>query len=86
MDFLRNPEIRQDVKFYSLFIIITAIVGLLISPEAAIGMVIVSLIACTYHFYSTRKRYIQLANLAEELDRVLHGEGEPGIERYTEGE
>ena len=86
MNFFRNPEIKLQLLLFLVISALFTVVGFLIGPAA--GCTVLTA-ACTYgllHFISTYRRYRRLAEMARQIDVILHGGSELQLSDYIEGE
>lgn len=83
---LRNSEIRRMLAVsVPLCAAFTALCfGL--NPYAGILTAVLSILLITLYLLSARKRYRTMAQLAEDIDAVLHGRRDISFAQYTEGE
>ena len=87
MKLLRNKEIGTSLLLYagtSAAAIISAF--LFIGVGAALLMLIVCLLFIFIFLYTSYRRYQSLSRLSSELDRILHGNENIDLERFSEGE
>ncbi len=88
MKFLRNPEVRRTLWIY-VVLTAAAVAGAwqLLGPRAALYVLGVAVVLVVVHLVSTYRRYRHLAELAEDIDRILHGT-DPKLEvgQCAEGE
>lgn len=83
---LRNKEVRYFTLFYVLLSGIFAGIGFWLGPVCGVLLLIFALV-CGVAFYGlTAYRYRKLADLSEEIDRVLHKEEHLFQNREEEGE
>ena len=86
MKLLRNKEMVTSLSLYA-GISAAAVVGaMFISGGAALLMLIVCLLFIFIFLYTSHRRYQSLSRLSTELDRILHGNENIDLERFSEGE
>lgn len=87
MKFLRNPELQRELIFLSLLMAgVTVGVWVKLGRQPAVilgGMCIVFMLVFLWH---NRRHYMAMSVLAEEIDRVLHGENVSIMENCREGD
>ena len=86
MKLFRNPSVKKHTVFYCAAAGAAVLWGLLAhgafwAPAAALGLVFL-----VGYILESRRRYRDMAKLAEEIDRVLHGEEDFCLSGYQEGE
>lgn len=84
--FFRNPEIRKSLLLWLAATVLLVLLAALWGLRAAAGAAAVGILLSLFHFLETRRRYLRLAGLSREIDRVLHGASRDRLERYREGE
>ena len=86
MKLLRNKEMVTSLSLYG-GVSAAAVAGaLFIGGEAALLMLIVCLLFICIFLYTSYRRYQSLSKLSVELDRILHGNENIDLERFSEGE
>lgn len=86
MKLYKNKEV---IKVLLVQIIFSAVcVTLSFLSEMKYGFLMLTVCAAFIGIYliSVNKRYKRLAKLADDIDRILHGENEVSFEEYSEGE
>ena len=86
MKFLRNREVRNQISISLLLTALLAAGGFLVSPACALCLGVGALLLTCVWTLFTRRRYRRLEGLAEEADRILHGERNLDLRQYQEGE
>lgn len=86
MEFFRNPEIRRDIIIYASISAVFIPIAFIMGTGAGILAVLTSLAFSLSHFIPTYSRYRKISKLSSLLDRMIHGDFEPGFEGYFEGE
>lgn len=83
---LKNPELRRELGVY--FAVTLALFGLgfLISWQCALALLGAGVLFTGLHLWMLRRRYLELARLSREIDRILHDEHAPLIDESEEGE
>ena len=83
---MRNPEVARFTLWLGVTSLVLVVVGFIVGPLAAL----VALAACLgltgLFWVFTRRRYRRLAELGEQIDRVLHGADQVDIAGVAEGE
>lgn len=88
MNFLRNPEVRRTLWLYAVLTVMAASgAWQLAGARVALYVLGVAVVLVTVHVVSTYRRYRHLAELAVDIDRILHGT-DPKLEvrQCVEGE
>lgn len=87
MKFLRNSDLQKEIFFLSLFMV-AAIVGVRfkLGNQSAIVLASVCIVFLFVLLLHNCRHYKAMSNLAEEIDRVLHGEYVSIMENCREGE
>lgn len=87
MAFFRNKEIRKTVLLYSLCTAAATVPAMLWNTRFGLFTLLVCMVFVLIYLGSTYRRYRRLAELAGDIDRILHG-SDPAIslDRYAEGE
>ena len=86
MKFFRNPEIARALLWVILLGAALVAVGLLISVACGIYCAFAYTLLAVVFFVITHQRYQKIAQLAEQIDRILHNNEDFDFERYQEGE
>lgn len=82
---LKNPELRRELLLYGLMAPVFGALGLLVSPWAGLLGLCAALAGGGLHWRFVHRRYREIAELSQSLDRVLHGQ-EQLLEDNAEGE
>lgn len=82
---LKNPELKRELLICALAGLVLAGLGLLFSPLCALLVLGAGLVFTGLHVWFVRRRYRELAELSQSLDRVLHGQDRV-LEDSREGE
>ena len=87
MNFLRNPEVRRTLALGLLVSALAAAGAWPFGWHAALYALCASGLLLAVFLGSTYRRYQKLADLAADIDRILHGR-DPAVDltRYEEGE
>lgn len=86
MKFFRNPEIRLSLLWH-LFLLVSAFcLGFCFPSRAGVLLIIFSVFYICSHYWITWRRYRRLAQLAREIDDMLHSQIPIQFEKYREGE
>ena len=86
MKILRNPEIKRELLVYVVFTVAVALIGFFIRPVCGVLALAAGLLFCAVHIYFAHKRYREMEELAQKLNRILHGQDKVLIEESVEGE
>ena len=87
MKLFRNPEIRKVTIFYAIVSLVATVGAFLREPDFGICTLALCIVLFGIYLISTYQRYKRLAELASDINRILHGD-DIGIslEQYSEGE
>ncbi len=87
MDYMRNPEVRREIKLYAVILAVTSAVGFVFTGvSGGIALVCAGLIYCALHFASSRRRYKRIRELCRDIDHIVHGDDSVELDGYSEGE
>lgn len=86
MSFWRNPEIRKNVILWAVLAAVLCTAACVHSPWVGLWTLGISLLYAAVHFGLTRRRYRALADLAREIDHILHDAERFDLARFQEGE
>lgn len=86
MNFWKNPEIRRSALISALLTVAFSCAMFVFSPWAALTAFLACLSLCAVFYRYTAKRYRQISDLSESLDRILHGADLSQIRDAAEGE
>ena len=86
MKILRNPEIKRELLVYVVFTVAVALIGFFIRPVCGVLALAAGLLFCAVHIYFAHIRYREMEELAQKLNRILHGQDKVLIEESVEGE
>lgn len=86
MKLIRNPELKRELLVYAVITAVAAIVGFIIAPLCGVLVLVLGVALCAAHLWFARKRYRQMAELAQSLDHILHGQEDVLIQESAEGE
>ncbi len=86
MGFFRNREIRRALVISGALSAVFIVIGFLIGPPTGIAVTASCAGLDTVFFIITLNRYRKIADMSHEIDRVLHGQSNLSLERFSEGE
>ena len=86
MKLFRNPEYRKEFLLYLLLSLVFTAGAFFLRPLFGFLMLFACLCFLTVHSIVLYRRYQRIAQLSDEIDRILHGESEAEISVQTEGE
>ncbi len=86
MKILRNPEIKRELLVYAVLTAAVALIGFFIRPVIGALALAAGVLFCAAHLYFAHKRYREMEELAQKLNRILHGQDKVLIEESVEGE
>ena len=70
----RNPEFRRPSWLFSAVTVILTVVGFSLSQTSGILVFFSAIIFGGIFYFSTKVRYQKIAQLADQIDLVLHNE------------
>ncbi len=82
----RNPAFRRETLLFWLAALLCVALSLLAGLPAALAVFIASAVLYAVVLLSARRRYRLMAELADGLDRILHGGESFDLDRFSEGE
>ena len=86
MDFLRNKEIRLQIKTFAIITLVISILGFFFDQTFGwLSLLTGGAISCVALAF-TYQRYAKIASLSQDIDRLLHGEENIRFDDYNEGE
>ena len=84
---IRNKEIRHFAGVFLVLTVASAAAGLLLAgPVGGIWMMVLAACYGAAFFMFTKKRYERIADMSEQIDRVLHGQDQLFLSEEEEGE
>lgn len=87
MRFFRNPEVKKSFVLFALLSAAAVAVAACWNLQFGMFTLLLSGLFTALHMAVTYLRYRKIANLAADIDRILHGSEEMlTMERYGEGE
>lgn len=86
MKLLRNPEVGIICLIYGIVTVVAAIVASMWNSSFGLFTIMLCIVLWLLYFVSTYKRYKKMGNLAEDINKILHGDDHISMESYTEGE
>lgn len=82
----RNPEVRKETLIYGIITIAAAAVAAFYSTVSVVCVLLVGLTLTMVHLYFAEKRYRKIAELGDNLNRILLGQQSLLISEFSEGE
>lgn len=86
MKLLRNPEIKRELLVCAILTAVSALVGFLLRPVCGALALAAGALFCAAHIHFAHKRCREMEELAQKLNRILHGQDKVLIEESVEGE
>ncbi len=86
MKLLRNREYRIELILSAALILTGAAFGLFVSFRCSLLTLLTGGLVFCVHLWFLRQRYRRIAELSDEIDRILHGDRAAEISVQTEGE
>lgn len=86
MKLLKSKEVIKTLVLQIVIGAVASIVGFLFNYAAGILAVLLSFAFIVVYYITTYNRYKQIANLSEDINKLLHGDNTISFDDYTEGE
>lgn len=86
MDFLRNKEIRSQIRLCGGITVISSILGFFFCKAFWWIPFLTGCIVSYISLVFTYRRYERISSLSQDIDRLLHGEESIRFDDYVEGE
>ena len=86
MDFLRNKEIRSQMRLCGVITVISGILGFFLCRAFCWIPFLTGCIVSGISLVFTYRRYEKISSLSQDIDRLLHGEESIHFDDYAEGE
>lgn len=83
---LRNKELKFDLIIFLFIYFICVIAGFYLDIRCGFLVLIMGVLFLLLYLFSNYRRYSRLANLAQDIDRMLHQKTPIPFEKYREGE
>lgn len=84
--YFRNPLVKRDILVNILLTVISTVIGFVISISCGFAVLSVSILFSIVFMISTARRYDDISNLSEGIDRILHNDDIISLTEYSEGE
>ncbi len=86
MKLSKNKEVSRSLVLQIIISLVAVIFAFL--WEIRFGIFTLALCICfiSVYFFTMKMRYKKIAELSNDIDRILHGEDRVSIEKYSEGE
>ena len=82
----RNPEVRKETVVYAITTLLVAGIAFLINPLSSVFVLVSGVALTAVHLFFTQERYSRIAELSENLNRILLGQQSMLINKLNEGE
>lgn len=86
MRLFRNPELKRELWLYIAIAAVCTLIGFLFDQRCAVLALIMGILFCAVYCLFAQRRYHKMEELAQKLDRILHGQDQVLIEDQQEGE
>lgn len=83
---LNNKEVRRTLLWQITAAVIASVLCCYRDIHAGCITILLSLLLLLIYYISTYQRYRRIASLAEDINKILHGDNSISLEDYTEGE
>lgn len=71
MKIIRNPEFKRELLIYTALTLAVALMGFFIRPVIGALALAAGLLFCVVHIYFAYKRYREMEELAQKLNRIF---------------
>ncbi|MGN0166168.1 MAG: sensor histidine kinase [Lachnospiraceae bacterium] len=86
MKLLRNTEVKRSLMLFGMISVAAAAAAWFMDMKFGIFTLALCVVFILLYLGITHRRYLRIAGLAEDIDRILHGESRISLEKYSEGE
>lgn len=86
MKLFRNSSVKRHIGLYCGATAAAAVLGAFADPAPWLPVMALGIFLIICYMFESRKRYRDMAGLAEDIDKVLHGEEDLCFSGYQEGE
>lgn len=86
MRLFRNPELKRELWLYIAIAAACALIGFLVDQRCGVLALVMGILFCSVYCLFSQRRYHRMEELAQKLDRILHGQDQVLIEDQQEGE
>ena len=86
MRLFRNPELKREIWLYIAITAVFALIGFLVDQRCGVLALVMGILFCAVYCIFAQRRYHRMEELAQKLDRILHGQDQVLIEDQQEGE
>ena len=86
MNLFRNPEFKKSFAVYCSLSAVFSVVAFIWEIRFGVFTLLLCGIFLTLFYVFTRHRYKRIAELASDINKILHGENTVAIDKYSEGE
>lgn len=86
MRFLRNREVARSIVLYAGAAGAATVAAFLWEARFGLFTLAVCVVLFALYMLTTYRRYKRIADLAADVNRILHGEGHISLNKYAEGE
>ena len=70
MKIIRNPEFKRELLVYAVLTVAVALIGFFIRPVFGALALATGLLFCAVHIYFAHKRYREMEELSQKLNRT----------------
>lgn len=86
MRLLRNLEVKKTLLLYVIVAVTATSTAFILESRFGFLMLAVCVIFLLIYLFATYRRYRRIAELAADVNQILHGDRQVAIEKYSEGE
>ena len=80
MRLFRNPELKRELWLYIVIAAVCTLIGFLFDQRCGVLALIMGILFCAVYCLFAQRRYHRMEELAQKLDRILHGQDQVLIE------
>lgn len=86
MSIFRNSEIKKTYIIHLIITLCLSATGIFFGITTALGIFICGILIFAVHYIADRKRYSEISNLCDSIDKILLGSESIQLENFKEGE
>lgn len=83
---IRNPEFRKETIICGIITLAVAVAAFFFSPVSSLFVLLIGAALMAVHLFFSRQRYNKIAELSDDLNRILLGQQSLPIKEMCEGE
>lgn len=86
VNLFRNAEVKRTCFLYCLLAVVATVAAFLWNSDFGLFTLLLCALFLLLMLLSTYRRYKRIAELAQDVNRILHGDNHISLEKYAEGE